>query len=231
MGKCKCYFGKVSGTIGELTFCYRRGQQIVYLKTPREKLIRYKIKNLNSNIIFSIMTQIYNRLKTLIPLVNYWNIKDKNLTEYNLFFKNNTPSLYNSIPDKNKIISPENWISTATLWLTDGGKQMFEKTIIEKFTCEQNLIQLQWDSRIWKDGNPDDTAHIFIIHCPPPENMDPNQRKCELNLKILYSTAQRQHGNITIETLEPLDPTYLSALLFFTNNSAYSPTSGSSIIP
>lgn len=207
-----------------LTFCYRKGRQFVYLKTPPEKLVRKHIRAKNVQSLFSMLSQLYyKKLRPQIQIRKYWNPQGKPLTDFNLFLKYNLPYIYSSIQQKRRKCSTENWINMAELKLTCSGK-LHEPCRIKKLSYEKQKITLEWETNIWNgNGKPDDTAHIVIIYCKPTNT------KKKFILKTYYGTTTRQQGKITIEIKEKLIQKYITALLFFTNNDSYSDTIGASL--
>lgn len=219
-----CPFGIISGSIGTLTFLNRKGQQIVYLKPPAEKMTRKTPKAKNVRLMMSILAEMYyKKLSPLLEIKNYWNVKGKTVIGFNMFMKSNLPYLYHSIQRGKRKCSKENWIDLSKTQLTDGGK-LHEPCRIKKLSYEKQKITVNWETTIWNgNGKPEDTAHIIIIYCKPTNT------KKKFLLKTFYGTTTRGQGEITMEIKGKLIQKYITALIFFTNDSSYSETIGSNL--
>lgn len=229
MAKCKrCPVGKISGSIGALTFRYSRGQQTVYLKPPKQKLTRSNTRLRNSGILLGMLTHLFKSVDSDIN--QYWKTRKKAyITPANLFVKTNLPNLYDSIPDNNTLMSGDNFFALDKLALTHNGK-ITEPFDITAISYKNNRISVNWTPETYNGiGKPDDIANLWAIYCEPAKKfsliVSPKYSDNEnFILKTFNTKSSRQHGCAEIKLDEPLNPDFLAVSLFFSDETSYSPT-------
>ncbi|MDD5530565.1 MAG: hypothetical protein PHX21_11145 [bacterium] len=239
--------GIIKGSIGNLTFCYRRGKTIVFLKPPGNKNTDAQHKNVA--IAFYIIARIYNLLKPTFS--KYWlTTRNKSLNKISIFMKGNLPTLYKSLPTKTAVCSRENWFNFSLLQLTSVPRLYEPQNKPYLISFANNELKIKWDTQVWRSGAPDDTAHILILYCKPVSTKQlanitdslfiandkqqfetkqvsvRNPEKFPLELTAFYFKTKRKIGEFTIPLDKTIDHNFLSALLFFSNASKYSMTSG-----
>jgi hypothetical protein len=161
-------YGTIRGSIGPLVFSCNKGRHIISLKLPLEinalNTIRKSTKMQNSKTLMALLMKLYH-LIVKPQLSAYW--KDRLLPLNALIVKENMSILHHSIPDRTKLCDENNLFDISQLQLT------FKPTIYEpparitSLRYTDNQLQIKWDTKTYKDGTPDDIAHIVIIYCQP----------------------------------------------------------------
>ncbi|MFA5031430.1 MAG: hypothetical protein WC614_00275 [bacterium] len=253
-----CYgspYGTIIGPIGNLTFFVSRGKQFVRLRQNYSQLLEEKpIGFQNTSKILALVMKIYGLLKP--EFYKYWKTYNKNSVETSQFLYQNMGYLFQSLPDKKQPLSKDNWINLSEMRLVYGGRLSEPKMQIENLTYDSNRLHLEWHTGVWKNGAPDDIAHIIAIYCVPvdkdaltsnclytcqpdvpPEiftnaytifrsQIPTRNTKVNYEIKIFYGKSVRNKGEASMLINEGLNPKFLSTFLFFSNGSSYSDISG-----
>ncbi|MDD2889814.1 MAG: hypothetical protein PHE49_04135 [bacterium] len=250
MGKCSgSAFGRISGPVGKLLFYYRNGQQIVCLKQdfvrpPEKQSIGFK----NSHNILALLIRIYRLLSP--EFHKYWDSYNKTVPRHTYFAGQSMSALYQSIPNKKQLISETNWFDMSQMQFVYKERLCEPKMKIENPTYNSNKLRLKWDTGVWRDGKPDDIAHIIAIYCVPSNkdikgydyfySAQPDTPPTILNsilsdggyeLKVFYNKSIREQGETTMLIDENLNPKFLTVFLFFSNTTTYSRISSSQLFP
>lgn len=243
-------FGTIKGSVGNVTFSYIRGKQIVYLKRdytlfPKEQSIGFK----NMSSLLALTMRIYHLLRP--EFRKYWKNRNYRMLEHNSFIRQNISAMYDSIPDKNLPLSESNWVNLSAMRPIYEGKIHEPQNTPQNLTYEGNRLSLKWYTRTFKEGAPEDTAHILVVYCKPSDRdmkvfdtffysnevggdnafFTKQQNSIlsdgDYDLKVFYGRSLRQRGETSIFIDESLDPKFLSVFLFFSNDTDYSLSSDS----
>ncbi|MFA5032549.1 MAG: hypothetical protein WC614_05970 [bacterium] len=253
-------YGTIRGSIGNLTFSYRKGSQFVYLKqdytpSPARQPVGFK----NAGKMLSLTMRVYHLLRP--ELYKYWQTYKRNMMEHSSFIRQNLGAIFQTIPDRKQPITKDNWVDLSKMELVYNGRIYEPKMKIENLTYDSNRLHLKWHTGVWRDGKPDDTAHIIVLYCipsnedikvpdclytsypdAPPQILNSilsdgtsrgiSRRSSTANyeLKIFYNKSVREQGEATILIDENLNPKFLSTFLFFSNNITCSDISGAALI-
>ncbi|MDD5530228.1 MAG: hypothetical protein PHX21_09395 [bacterium] len=248
-------FGTIKGSVGNITFSYIRGKQIVYLKRdytlfPKEQSIGFK----NMSALLALTMRIYHLLRP--GFRKYWKNRNYRMLEHNSFIRQNIGFLYDSIPNKNLPLSESNWVNLSAMNPIYEGKLFEPKNTPQNLIYEGNRLSLKWDSRIHKNGTSEDIAHILVFYCKPSDRdmkvfdtffysnevhkysenaFFTKQQNSILSdgdyeLKVFYGRSLRHRGETSIFIDESLNPKFLSVFLFFSNDTTYSLSCDSSAL-
>ncbi|MFA5033208.1 MAG: hypothetical protein WC614_09320 [bacterium] len=241
-------FGTIRGSVGNVTFSYVRGKQIVYLKRdytlfPKEQSVGFK----NMSTLLALTMRIYHLLQP--EFRKYWKKHNYQMLEHNSFIRQNIGFLYDSIPNKKLPISEDNWVDLSAMNPIYEGKIYEPHNVPKNLKYEGNQLSLKWDSRVYKNGTPEDVAHILVFYCKPSdkdmkvfdnlfysnevdkyggENAFFTKKRNSIlsdgdyELKIFYGRSMRGRGETSIFIDEGLEPRFLSVFLFFSNEMTYS---------
>ncbi|MDI6840787.1 MAG: hypothetical protein QMD71_08080 [bacterium] len=215
--------GIIRGKLGPFLFTSHKGKAVVKMLPPKEKLRRDDIPHINERFIFSSLGYLF---KVLNPIIYpYW--KDyathkRPFSEYGLFMKYNLPPLYTSIPDKQKLLSPDNYPNISHISLTYGG-YLQDRSQITSISYEAGVININWSPIICGNGRPDDVAHIIVLYWES-ERISKKfaVEKQWKKIRFWYLKAKRCDGCISMEVERGLSPNYITAFIFFTNDRSYS---------
>ncbi|MDI6840169.1 MAG: hypothetical protein QMD71_04875 [bacterium] len=236
-------FGTITGKIGNLVFQRHGKTRVIKMHNPypkdrgsmntMNKLIKHKIeesevniRRINTKIVFGTVSFIYSQLKPIIE--EPWRIliqQKKNITHYDLFMKYNTSPLYQSIPDKQRLISYTNMPKLKSIIITEG--DLLEQTQITKakYTTSTGKLQIEWTTNTLLKGKTEDNAHIVPIYWKQTKKLTFKPwKKIKIWIPVLPA-AKRKDGKATIYIEPKLTlsiNTQLIIFLFFTSNAIYS---------
>lgn len=158
-------------------------------------------------------------------------VRGRALTGGNLFFRENFPNLYYSIPERDKFISEGNLPDMMGLCLTDG---ILEGSEIEGVEYKDGIIRAKWGVECYRDGDADDGVHLFAVYLD-------KRKEAKWGPMILWgrlrlwgdgrlSIGKRGDGEGFLKVDKGLDARCLTVYLGFSNSGlGYSRTSGARI--
>lgn len=231
--------GKISGKVGDVVFVQGKNGQTYIRMRPENVKVSQSAKSVNVRFIMAVMAHMYVLLKPYIG--NLWEklVKNKPQTGEDYFIHHNHNAVYESIPDKNKLCSPDNFPSFAAekyqrgklqnpgVLLYLGGEEIEYPEGPMGFVCaydkENRHFKMKWETRVFTEGHgtPEDTAHIFFLYYKPGagkliEDKSWNQ------MELLSYERKRGDGSFEFELPKGMKAEYGTAFLFFSDGKKYS---------
>lgn len=198
--------GQIRGRLGGLIFKKWRNKNIITtLGTIKNT---NSIKQRNTRIIFSFLNSIATRKFKKLMLI-HWRFLCKSRGGYTgrtLFVHKNGGPLYHSIPNKNKLISKNNRPEISRILLSDGNLEMVFRIENATYNKENGELWIEWDTRTFKDGSPEDIACIAAIYFKTYNDWDAWWE---------ITNYKRKEGKAKIITRENLEIKFITAFIFF----------------